>query len=105
MKKLILAILFTCVVSGGLSFLILFEGDMELVSRWWEKSSVNSSSLPFSPYKKRRVSTSFLELYSANKIVLHDKRLFWGGSGADAIPETTKSGKLVKIIIKNVKNI
>lgn len=101
MKKIILAILFTCIVSGGLSFLILFEGDMEQVSGWWEKSSVNSPSLPFSPYKKRREDSSFLERHSANKIMLYDNRLFWGGSGADAFPETTTSGKLVKIIIKN----
>jgi len=99
MKKLILAILFTCILSGGLSFLILFEGDVKQVSKWWKQSSVNSPSLPFSPYMTRREDSSLLEMHGANRIILQDERLFWGGSGAIAIAETTRKGELVKIII------
>ena len=99
MKKILLIIIITFLVSGGLSFLILFEGDTNQVKVWWAKWTVDSSSLPFSPYKKRREDSSLLEYQGANKIILYDERLFWKGSGAEALPELTKDGKLVKIVI------
>ena len=101
MKKLLFIIISTFLVSGGLSFLILFKGDANQVKVWWAKWTLDSSTLPFSPYKKRRESSSLLEYHSANKIILIDERLFWKGSGAEAIPELTKDGKLVKILIRN----
>ena len=79
----------------------MFEGDINQVSKWWEKWSINSSTLPFSPYKKRRENSSLLEFQSANKIQIYDQRLFWKGNGAVAHPEITKQGQLVKIIVSN----
>ena len=101
MKKIFYAFILTITVSVGLSFLILFEGDINQVSKWWEKWSINSSTLPFSPYKKRRENSSLLEFQSANKIQIYDQRLFWKGNGAVAHPEITKQGELVKIIVSN----
>ena len=37
MKKLLFIIIGTFLVSGGLSFLILFEGDTNQVKIWWAK--------------------------------------------------------------------
>ena len=73
-----------------IKFFNSIEGDVKQVSKWWKQSSVNNPSLPFSPYKTRREDSSLLEMHSANKIILKDKRLFWGGSGAIAVAETTK---------------
>ena len=101
MKKILLIALITSIISGGLSFLILFEGELSQVKVWWAKWTVDSPTLPFSPYKKRRENSSLLEYQSANKIEIYDERLFWKGSGAVALPEITKSGKLVKVIIGN----
>ena len=99
MKKVLLIIIITSVISGGLSFLVLFEGDTNQVKVWWTNWTVDSSTLPFSPYKKRREDSSLLEFQNANKIVLYDERLFWKGHGAEALPELTKDGKLTNIII------
>ena len=101
MKKIFYAFILTITVSVGLSFLILFEGDINQVSKWWEKWSINSSTLPFSPYKKRRENSSLLEFQSANKIQIYDERLFWKGNGAVAHPEISNQGELIKIIVIN----
>ena len=99
MKKIFLIIISTLLVAGGLSFLILFEGDTSKVKIWWAKWTINSSTLPFSPYKERRENASLLEYHGANKIILIDERLFWKGSGAEAIPELKNDGKLAKVFI------
>jgi antitoxin component YwqK of YwqJK toxin-antitoxin module len=99
MKKLILGLLLTLITSSGLSFLVLFEGEINQVSAWWEKWSRDSATLPFSPYKKRRANAAELEFHGANKISVEDNRLFWKGDRADLMPEITTDGKLVKIIV------
>ena len=99
MKKLTLGILFILILSSGLSFLILFEGEVNQVSLWWDKWSRDSDSLPFSPYKKRRANAADLEFLSANKITVQDNRLFWKGERAELFPELTTDGNLVRIII------
>ena len=99
MKKLILVTLLTFIISIGLSFLTLFEGDINQVSVWWGKWSRDSASLPFSPYKERRENSADFELHSANKIILSDERLFWKGDGAKCLPELTKGDDLANIII------
>ena len=101
MKKLIITILAICIVFFGFAFLILFEASIDKTFKWWATFSRDIPTLPYSPYKIRREDSIFLRIEDANRITFFDKHLFWKGTGAVALPELTKSGKLVNIILKS----
>ena len=101
MKKFIITTLAIAIVFFGFAFLILFEANVYNVSQWWASYSRDSETLPYSPYKIRREDSAFLKIEGANDVKFIDKHLFWKGSGAVALPEITKSGKLVRLIIKS----
>lgn len=99
MKKFIFSIFLLSILSGGLGYVILFEGKFENFENWWDRQTRDSSSIPFSPYKKYRKDSSQLYFEEANAITFHDRHLFWKGSGAIAMPELSQDHKVVKIII------
>ena len=101
MKKLIITILAISVMFLGFAFLILFEASIDKTFKWWSSISRDNPSLPYSPYKIRREDSAFLRTEEANQIKFVDKNLFWKGTGAIALPELTKSGKLVNLILKS----
>jgi hypothetical protein len=100
MKKLIITSLAICLVFFGFAFLILFEANIDRTLGWWASYSRDSQTLPYSPYKIRRADSAYLRMDDANNVMFIDKHLFWKGEGAVALPEITKSGKLVRLIIK-----
>jgi hypothetical protein len=100
MKKLIITSLAICLVFCGFAFLILFEASLDKTFKWWASYSRDSETLPYSPYKVRREDSAYLRTEEANSVKFIDKHLFWKGSGAIALPEITKSGKLVKLIMQ-----
>ena len=101
MKKLIITLLTICIVFFGFAFLILFEASTDNAFKWWASYSRNSPSLPYSPYKIRREDSAFFRMEEANSVEFIDKHIFWKGAGAVALPEVTKSGKLVKLIMQS----
>lgn len=101
MKKLIITILAICFVFFGFAFLILFEASIDKTFNWWSSFSRDSHSLPYSPYKIRREDAAYLRIEDTNQVKFIDKHLFWKGTGAVALPELTKSGKLVNLIMKS----
>lgn len=101
MKKLIITSLAICFVFFGFAFLILFEANINRTLEWWASYSRDSQTLPYSPYKIRRADSAYLRIDDANEVKFIDKHLFWKGEGAVALPEITKSGKLVRLIIKS----
>jgi hypothetical protein len=101
MKKLIITLLTICIVFFGFAFLILFEASTDNAFKWWASYSRNSPSLPYSPYKIRREDAAFFRMEEANSVEFIDKHIFWKGAGAVALPEVTKSGKLVKLIMQS----
>ena len=101
MKKLIITSLAICFVFFGFAFLILFEANINRTLEWWASYSRDSQTLPYSPYKIRREDSAYLRIDDANEVKFIDKHLFWKGEGAVALPEITKSGKLVRLIIKS----
>ena len=101
MKKLIITTLAIAIVFFGFAFLILFEAKFIMNSQWWASYSRDSETLPYSPYKIRREDSAYLRIEDANDVKFIDKHLFWKGTGAVALPEITKSGKLVRLIIKS----
>ncbi len=101
MKKLIKITLAVCILFCGFAYLILFEAKFENALNWWAKFSRDSQSLPYSPYKIRKEDPTFLRIEEANQVKFIDKHLFWKGTGAIALPELTKSGKLVKLVMQS----
>ena len=101
MRKLIIITLVICLVFFGFAFLILFEASVDNTLKWWASYSRNSSSLPYSPYKIRKEDSAYIRIEEANQIKFIDKHLFWKGTGAIALPELTKSGKLVNLIMQS----
>ena len=101
MKKLFITSLAILIVFFGFAFIILFEASVDNTLKWWESISRNSPTLPYSPYKMRREDAAHIRIEDANQIKFIDKHLFWKGTGAIALPELTKSGKLVNIIMKS----
>jgi hypothetical protein len=101
MKKLIITILAVCIVFCGFAFLILFEASIDKTFKWWASFSRDNPTLPYSPYRIRRADSAYLRIEDANQVKFIDKNLFWKGTGAIALPELTKSGKLVNLILKN----
>ena len=101
MKKLIITSLAICLVFFGFAFLILFEANINRTLEWWASYSRDSQTLPYSPYKIRRADSAYLRIDDANEVKFTDKHLFWKGEGAVALPEITKSGRLVKLIIES----
>jgi hypothetical protein len=101
MKKLIITLLTICIVFFGFAFLILFEASTDNALKWWASYSRNNPSLPYSPYKVRREDSAFFRMEEANSVKFIDKHIFWKGTGAVALPEITKSGKLVKLIMQS----
>lgn len=97
MKKfsiVLLAILASCSL---FTYLIYFDGEKENIKKWWLKFAASSPSLPYSPYKHRRVNASELEVYDANHIEFSDAHLFWKGSGAIAVPLLDERGFVEKV--------
>jgi len=101
MKKLFITSLAILIVFFGFAFIILFEASVNNTLKWWESISRNSPTLPYSPYKMRREDSAYIRIENANQIRFIDKHLFWKGTGAIALPELTKGGKLVNLIIKS----
>ncbi|MFL2912858.1 MAG: hypothetical protein ACJZ5X_05295 [Opitutales bacterium] len=99
MKKILLTILFICLLSASLGYMILFEGKFDNFEDWWDQQTRGSSSFPFSPYKKYRKEASLLYFDEANSIEFLDRHLFWKGSGAIAKPELSQDYGLVNIIV------
>src|SRR6056300_1255637 len=104
MKKLIFTILAICFVFFGFAFLILFEASIDKTFNWWASFSRDSPSLPYSPYKIRREDAAYLRIEEANQVRFIDKHLFWKGTGAIALPELSKTGTVVNLILKKGGN-
>jgi len=99
MKKILLAVSALLLITAGLAFMILFEGKFTTFEKWWDVQTRNSSTIPFSPYRKYIKDSSLVYFKEANEIKFQDRHLFWKGSEAVAKPELTKDNKIVKIII------
>lgn len=99
MKKFLLVLSATTLATSLFAFFILFDGSTSKVFTKWQEFSREYPSLPFSAYKTRRVNSAKIEWHKANEIVITDNHLFWRGSGAIALPELTKSGEIVNLVI------
>ena len=101
MKKILLIALITSIISG-LSFLILFEGELSQVKVWWAKWTVDSPTLPFSPYKKRRENSSLMNIKVQTKLRFMMKAYF-GKEAVRLLFLKSQKGKLVKVIEMEVQ--
>jgi len=104
MKKLIIISLTLCLVFIGFAFLILFEASFDKTFNWWSAFSRDNEGLPYSPYKIRREDSAKIRIDEANQVKFIDDHIFWKGKGAIALPEITKDGKLVKLIMNSKGN-
>ena len=99
MKKFIFVLLAIVTASSLFSFFILFEGKSTLVASSWQIWTRDKPFLPFSAYNSRRETSSDIILQAPNKVEFHDNHLFWRGSGAQAQPELTHDGRVVRFIM------
>ncbi len=99
MKKVLLTFFLITLLSAVLGYVILFEGKFDNFERWWNQKTRDSSSIPFSPYKKLRKDSSLLYFKEANEVLFTDRHLFWKGRGAIAKPELNQDHDLVGVIV------
>ncbi len=99
MKSFIYLSLGLLLAGFAFSFFLLFEGNNDRVLSWWQHFSRKSESLPFSPYKVRKVGISDLRTEPANEVVFLDQHLFWKGRGAKAKPAVDKEGTVKGFVI------
>ena len=98
-KKVFLFTTISSILVGAFGFIVIFEGNLNELSKWWSQVSRSNQSLPLSPFQIRHEDSSKMIILEANQIVFEDERLFWKGNGASASPILNKSKVLVGIRI------
>ena len=98
-KKAFLFTTLTSILVGIFGFVVIFEGNVNELSKWWSQVSRSNQSLPLSPFQIRHEDSSKMIISETNQIIFEDERLFWKGKGASAMPILNNSNSLVGIRI------
>ena len=78
-KKAFLFTTLTSILIGVFGFVVIFEGNVNELSKWWSQVSRSNQSLPLSPFQIRHEDSSKMIISETNQIIFEDERLFWKG--------------------------